>query len=74
MKNTTISLDEITLELAKKAASVRGLSFNAYIKELLDASLQNQPQKIVEELIDLSKKIQGDSKGKSWSKDQIYER
>ncbi len=74
MRNTTISLDETTLELGKKAATTMGLSLNAYIKQLLENSLQNHPSKVVRELVALSEKLEGQSKNKKWSRDKIYER
>ena len=74
MKNTTISLEDSILENAKKAANSMGISFNAYIKMLIESSTQNSPKNIAEELIELSKKIQGNSNGEKWTKDDIYER
>ena len=74
MKNTTISLEDNILEKAKQVANSMGISFNAYIKMLIESSIQNSPKHIVEELVELSKKIQGNSNGEKWTKDDIYER
>lgn len=74
MKNTTISLEDNILEKAKQVANSMGISFNAYIKMLIESSIQNSPKNIVEELVELSKKIQGNSNGEKWTKDDIYER
>ena len=74
MKNTTISLEDNILEKAKQVANSMGISFNAYIKMLIESSIQNSPKNIAEELVELSKKIQGNSNGEKWTKDDIYER
>lgn len=74
MKNATLSFDDFILEKARKLADDLGLSFNAWVNKIITKEVENLQSKTVSEMLDLSKAAKGNSKGKSWSRDEIYER
>lgn len=74
MKNTTIAIDEFILEEARKYASNLGLSFNAWVNQLITNIIRGSSKTKMDELFEMAENIAGDSKGTSWTKDEIYER
>lgn len=74
MKNTTITLDETTLKGARRYASQLGLSFNAWVKKIITDAIQRSPEESMSTLLSLADQCAGSSGGKSWTKDDIYER
>jgi len=74
MKNTTLTFDDFLLEKAKKLADVVGISFNAWVNKLVSDAVENSQIETIEELFKISKLAHGNSKGKKWDRDSIYER
>jgi hypothetical protein len=74
MKNTTITLDEKTLLEGKSYAKRLGLSFNSWLAGLISRAVHHTPAKAMKNLLDQADKIAGDSAGKKWSRDEIYDR
>lgn len=74
MRNTTITLDEQTLEDARQYAGRLGLSFNAWVNQIIETAIRRSPEKSMDQLLKLADSCAGDSRGKRWSKDEIYER
>lgn len=74
MKNTTIVLDEAVLKDARNHAGKLGYSFNAWVNQLIEQALQRPAGSSIRETLKLAKKAGGDSKGKRWTRDEIYER
>ena len=74
MKNTTISLDEKTLEDARKYAEQMGYSFNAWVSKIIREATKRPAEACMRELMATADRIAGDSQGRSWSRDDLYER
>ena len=74
MKNTTISIDEQTLEEARSYAGRLGYSFNAWVNKIIENAIRRSPEKSMGELLSLADSCVGNSKGKRWTRDEIYER
>lgn len=74
MKNTTISLDSKALEDGRRHAAKLGLSFSKWVGKLIEDAIRRSPKKNMMELLALSEECAGDSKGKRWTRDEIYER
>jgi len=73
-KNVTLALDEKLLVKTRALALKNKLSFNAFIASLLREKVEPQASNQIEEILTALSKIQGSSKGKRWSRDDIYER
>ena len=74
MRNTTITLDEKTLEDARAYAEKLGHSFNSWVNKLIREAIRRSPDASMKDLMHMADQIAGDSKGKRWSRDEIYER
>ena len=74
MKNTTITLDEKTLEDGRRYARQLGQSFNAWVNKLIRDAIKRSQESEMVELLEMSDRIAGDSGGRSWSKEEIYDR
>lgn len=74
MKNTTLAFDEFLLERARKIADSLGVSFNAWVNRLVKTEIEGSQKNQITQLITLADKIAGSSKGKPWTRDEIYER
>jgi hypothetical protein len=74
MKNTTLSFDDFLLAKARKISDSLGISFNAWVNRLIKTEIEGSQKKQVEELFRIADEIGGSSKGKSWTRDELYER
>ena len=69
-----MTIDEKILEDARRHASRLGCSFNAWVNKIIEDAIRRSPQKSMSELLDLADKCAGSSKGRRWTRDEIYER
>jgi hypothetical protein len=74
MRNITITMDEKTLEDARQHAARLGCSFNAWVNKIIEDGVRRSPQKSMSELLALADQCSGNSKGKRWTRDEIYDR
>ena len=74
MKNTTISLDEQMLDNARMHARKQGYSFNAWVTRLIADAISGSAKVTMSSLIAQASDIAGDSKGSSWTREEIHER
>jgi len=75
MPNITLSMDEKLIEKSRKYAEKQGKSLNALIRELLQKTVNTgNTTKNTNRLFDLMDKAAGNSKGKKWSREEIYDR
>lgn len=74
MKNTTLSFDEFLLTKGREISDSLGISFNAWVNRLIKREIEGSEGKQIQELFKLAEQISGDSKGRSWTRDEIYER
>lgn len=74
MKNTTITLDKKILEDARRHSAKLGISFSKWVGKLIEDAIRRSPKKTMEDLLALSDDCAGNSNGKRWTRDEIYER
>ena len=73
--NLTLSIDERTLQEARKVATAMGKSLNQLIREHLESlTRRDQAHRDLEELYSLSNPAQGDSRGWRFNREELHER
>ncbi|MCF8354170.1 MAG: DUF6364 family protein [Melioribacteraceae bacterium] len=72
-KNITLSMDSNLIKRARDYAKKRGKSLNSLIRELLNKELTEVTDKKINEMFLLMDKSNADSKGKKWSRDELYD-
>jgi len=72
MRNVTITLDERTLEEARKYAALRGLSLNAFLRDLIARNVRKPGDKAAEELFEAMDRLPKTAVGVTWSRDELY--
>lgn len=78
MANLTITVDEETLKRARIRALERGESVNAFLADQLrkyseDEGEEIRQQRTTARLIELSKTLSGNSEGRPWSREDLYD-
>lgn len=78
MANLTITVDAETLKRARIRAIERGESVNAYLADQLRKYTEDdgegaRQQRAAERLVELSETLSGDSEGRSWSREDLYD-
>ncbi len=73
--NITLSVDDETIQLARKQAEVLGTSVNQLVRDYL-ASLAGKSRSAddMDEFERLSREMHGDSKGWKFNREEIHER
>lgn len=75
MPNITLSMDKKLIEKSRKYAEKQGKSLNALIRELLQKTVNTgNSSKKTNRLFELMDEAAGNSKGKKWSREQVYDR
>ena len=74
MPNVTISIGEKLLKKSRKYAEKRGTSLNALIRDLLTDKVDQNSEQWIQELFDFADKKSGNSSGKKWKREDLYER
>lgn len=76
MSNLTITVDEEVLKKARIRALEQGSSVNAVLRELLEsyAGVDRSQAAAATELVALSKEAKSRRGGRSWTRDELYER
>lgn len=73
--NLTLSIDEQTLQEARKVAAAMGKSLNQLIREHLESlTRRDRADRDMEELYSLSNPPQGDSRGWRFDREELHER
>ena len=73
--NVTLSIDEKLVERARRLASSQGTSLNQMIRRLLEeATAATSVDHLLEELEKLWDSDEGDSEGRTWHRDELYDR
>jgi Family of unknown function (DUF6364) len=73
--NLTLSIDEQTLQEARKVAAAMGKSLNQLIRDHLESlTRRDQADQEMKELYSLSDPPQGDSRGWRFNRDELHER
>jgi len=76
MTKLTIAMDERVLERAQSRASQQGTSLDALVRSYVEsfASGEEGREQAVKNLLDLSRKTEGGSGGRRWTRDELHER
>jgi hypothetical protein len=73
--NVTLSIDEKLVERARRLAASQGTSLNQMIRRLLEeATAATSPEHLLQELVELWASDEGDSHGRTWRRDELYDR
>jgi len=75
MKNVTIAIDEDTLTAGREYARAHHTSLNGLLRQLLQQTVTCQSSSSwTEDLFKLADRAGGRSRGKSWRREDLYER
>ncbi|HEY8020822.1 MAG TPA: DUF6364 family protein [Thermoanaerobaculia bacterium] len=76
MTKLTIAMDERVLERAQSRASQQGTSLDALVRSYVEsfAGGEEGREQAVRNLLDLSRKTEGGSGGRRWTRDELHER
>lgn len=73
MSNITISIDNDLLKTGREYAKKHHTSLNALIRKLLAETVTTTSKDWLEECFSLMDKSGGNSKGKRWSREDLYD-
>jgi len=73
MPNITISLEEDLVKSGRRYAEKHGTSLNALIRKTLKQTVQSESGDWLDECFELMDQANGDSKGKSWKRGDLYD-
>jgi plasmid stability protein len=74
MKNITLALDEETLAAGRTYAQRHGTTLNSLVRDLLRRAAVEDRNRTVAELFRLMDTHSGDSRGETWTRDDLYVR
>ena len=72
MPNITISLDEELLKSGRRYAEEHQTSINALIRKLLEQTVRFQSDDWLEECFNLMDRANGNSEGRKWKREDLY--
>jgi len=73
MPNITISLEEDLVKSGRRYAEKHGTSLNALIRKTLKQTVRSESEDWLDECFELMDQANGDSKGKSWKRGDLYD-
>ena len=73
MPNVTISIDEETLKASREYAKRHKTSLNALIRRLLEQRVRQRSTDWVAECFSLMDQVAASSRGKKWTRDELYD-
>lgn len=73
MKNITLSIDEELLSQSRKYARKHDTTLNSLVRSLLSKTVQNEAENSSEYVLNTMKKANGNSGGKRWSREDLYD-
>lgn len=74
MANVTLSFDDNLLKRGRKYAQKRGKSLNGLLRELLSKEIEQKNSDWLEQLFILMDRSKANSKGRKWTREDLYER
>jgi hypothetical protein len=72
MRNITLAIDEETLNRGREYAQKNNISFNALVRKLISETVKTPSKNWVDETITLMNKSKGASRGKKWTREELY--
>ena len=73
MPNITLSIDEDLLKAGRRYATEHNTSLNALVRQLLEQRVTQSPEDWLAECFQLMDRARGDSHGKRWTRDELYD-
>lgn len=73
MPNITISLDQELLNQGRAYARRHNTSMNAVIRKLLEQTVRPQFEDWIDRCFELMDQAGGDSQGRSWTREALYD-
>ena len=73
MPNITISLDKDLIAKGRRYAQKHRTSLNALIRELLETAVTPQNGEWLDDCFHLMDKAEGNSEGRSWRREDLYD-
>jgi len=73
MKNVTLSVDERLLQASREYAQRRHTSLNSLIRKLLQNTASRRSNLWIDECLLLMDRSKVSSKGKKWSREDLYD-
>jgi hypothetical protein len=71
MKNVTLAMDENLLLRGREYARAHKMSFNNWVRSLIDRSVKKDSKQWVDALLVKMKNAGGNSRGKKWTREEI---
>jgi len=73
MPNITLSMDEKLIEAGRRYARKHHTSLNALVRKLLAGTVSSKSDDWLEQTFRLMDQAKGDSKGKKWKREDLYD-
>jgi hypothetical protein len=73
MPNITLSIDDNLLDAGRRYANAHNTSLNALIRDLLSEAVTNPSGDWLTEAFKLMDRAQGNSRGKKWKREDLYD-
>jgi hypothetical protein len=73
MANITLSIEDEVLRRSREYARAHGVSLNALVRQLLERAVTAPPEGSTDELFRLMDDLKADSRGKRWTRDELYD-
>ena len=74
MGNITISMDETALSASRKYAKEHNISLNGLIRKLLGQTVIRSSSGWLDESFQMMDRAGGDSRGREWTREGLYDR
>ena len=72
MKNITLSIDDDLLEKGREYARSHNISLNVLVRRLLEQAVVRKESRWLDDMFRLMDKANVSSKGKRWTRDELY--
>lgn len=72
MKNITLSIDDELLQKGREYARAHNISLNVLVRRLLEQAVVRKESRWLDDMFDLMDKANVSSKGKRWTRDELY--
>jgi hypothetical protein len=73
MKNITLSMDEELLQAGREYAQAHNISFNALVRDLVRRTVKSDSSIWVSEMVQNMRNSAGNSQGKTWCREDLYD-
>lgn len=73
MKNITLAIEENLLNAGREYAKEHGTSLNGLIRKLLEQTVKQRSNNWLEDCFRLMDKAKGNSRGKKWKREDLYD-